>query len=69
MGQRKHVRNFRLVEAAAAIFGDGGSEAESISRTAKLLCMSTTNHSTWATRVHNTKEQWQKGLNGKRDID
>ena len=64
MGQRKHVRNFRLVDAAAAI-GDGGSEAESISRMEKLLCMSTTNHSAWATRVHNTKEQWEKGLNGK----
>ena len=43
MGQRKQVRNFLLVGAAAAI-GDGGSEAESISRMEKLLCMSTTNH-------------------------
>ena len=51
------------------MFGDGGSKAESISRTEKLLCLNTTNHSTWATRVHNTKEQWDKGLNGKRDID
>ena len=62
-------RNFRLAEVAAAIFGDGGSEAESITRTEKLLCMSTTKHSTWATRMHNTKEQWDKGINGKRDID
>ena len=64
MGQRKQVRNFRLDDAAAAI-GDGGSEAESISRMEKLLCMSTTNHNTWAKRVHNTNEQLEKGLNGK----
>ena len=64
MGQHKQVRNFLLVGAAAAI-GDGGSEAESISRMEKLLCMSTTNHNTWSTRAHNTNEQWDKGLNGK----
>ena len=69
MGSVNTSETFVWLKRRRPYLGDGGSEAESISRMEKLFCMGTTKHSTWATRVHNTKEQWEKGLNGKRDID
>ena len=62
-----------LAEVAVAIFGDGGSEVESIFRTEKVLCMSTTNtalgqHACTTLKSNGIKVKWEKGIY-KRNID